>query len=66
VCQKKNNKDTAKMIQGYSARNLSVQGLQLVETAVLSTVVENKLVVNALYVFPGFYFSIYLKRFGRM
>jgi len=54
------------MIQGYSARNLSVQGLQLVETAVLSTVVENKLVVNALYVFPGFYFSIYLKRFGRM
>lgn len=52
------------MIKGYPARNLSVQGLQLVETAVLNTV-ENEVIVNALYVFPGFYFCIHLKRFGR-
>lgn len=54
------------MIQGYSARNLSVQGLKLVETAVLNTVVENKVIVSALYVFPGFYFYIYLKSSGGM
>lgn len=51
----KNSKIKQKVIQGYSARNWLIQGQQPVETLDLRIVVENKIVVNALYIFMGFF-----------
>lgn len=51
----KNAKIKQKVIQGYSARNRLIQGQKPVETLDLRIVVENKIVVNALHIFIGFF-----------